>query len=154
MTSSVTVVSLSPAQVTIQQRPTQGFNISVAKQGPPGPPGDMPSIVAGMNLSGHRVIAVNGSGVGIYADHSNGSALSVQGVSTDAALLGTSVQLFVRGKIQWPAGGLTPDMALYLGNTGAVTQVPPTTGWLRHIGMALSSDLIMLDIWPAFWLGE
>jgi hypothetical protein len=56
--------------------------------GPIGPSGDAPSIIASTTLSGHRVLAANGYGQAIYAQHSDASALAVQGLSTQSGTVG------------------------------------------------------------------
>lgn len=121
--------------------------------GPQGPPGDSPDIIAGEAISGHRVIAVNSDGLGVYADHNNISAKKIYGFSTGAAILGDVISIATDGVLSWPAGGLTPDSLLFLGSSGMITATPPTTGWLVQVAIALDTDLIKIQINHAYYLG-
>lgn len=123
-------------------------------QGVPGADGDAPQLVAASALSGHRAIAVDANGHAIYADQGEASAQTVYGISTGAAESGASVTLQRSGPMEWPAGGLTPDLPLYLGSAGLLTQIPPTTGWLRQIAVATAAARIVIEIGPAYFLGE
>ena len=122
-------------------------------QGIPGAAGDAPQLTAAMALSGHRAIAVDASGNAIYADQTDARAHTVYGVSTGAAEAGTQVTLQRDGPMDWPAAGLTPDVPLFLGTDGALTQVAPITGWARQIAVAVAADRIVVSIGPAYWLG-
>lgn len=111
------------------------------------------TVTAGATVSGHRAIALNLEGQGIYADASDATALAVSGISTGAALLGDPVTVQHSGHLAWPAGGLTPGVPLFLGATGLLTQVVPTTGWLRQVAMAIDASSVLVDIGPAIDLG-
>lgn len=162
MTNRVIVVS-SPRTVIIttqQQRVvaatprTIGVTVPTCTQGPPGVPGDLPSVVVAMDVLPHRVIAIDSEGHGIYADRRNESARSVLGVSSEAASTGTNCALIVRGTITWPDGGWLPGVALLLGEDGLLTQEVPTHLWLRQIGFAIDADTISIDIAPTYYLGD
>ena len=122
--------------------------------GPRGPAGDAASVVAASILSGHRVIATNDQGLGILAQPGDASALSVQGVSTQAAIEGGDVLLQRYGPLDWPAGGLTPGAPLFLATDGHLSLTPPSTGWIRQIAVALSDTRINIDIGPAYRVGD
>ena len=152
MPASVNIVGTNPVQVKVTQTDIPAVKVGVAKQGPPGPPGDILSIVAGEFLGGHRVIASAGA-EGIHADQTNSSAQRVVGLSTGSAAPGTLCLLKWTGLLVYPAGELIVNAPIFLGETGLITQVPPTTGWLRQVGIASDSSTISIDIGPAYWLG-
>ena len=157
MTSSVTIVD-EVVTFTVEQ-PRQTVSFEVCQQGPPGPPGpigpagDAPSIVAAVDLGGHRVIAANADGEGVYADQSDNTALAVQGISVGAAVAGDSCVVVRGGALAYPASGLTPDLQIFLGASGLMTQTPPATGWLKQVGFAIDADTISVEFGPAYWLG-
>jgi len=136
------------------EQPRQALNFTVATQGPPGPPGDAPRILASITLGGNRVIATTTGGEGVYADCTNTTAQRVVGFSTGASDAGTFCDLKRTGTISWPAGGLTPEAVLFLRENGLVSHTPPATGWLRQVGVAADAGTIHIDIGPAYWLGE
>lgn len=148
--ASITVAIQPPPEISVAFAVGQG---PAGPQGPVGPAGDAPSITAAIDLGGHRAIAANADGEGIYADQSNNTALAVQGISTGAAVTGAACVVARSGLLAYPAGGLTPDAPIFLGATGLLTQTPPTTGWLKQVGYAVDADTISVEIGPAYWLG-
>lgn len=155
MTSPATVTLVAdtaPVQVQVDVGVLAPVVVSAALQGargPAGPPGDALQVVAAEPLSGHRVIAAGG----VYAGGTDATALAVLGLSTGAAAVGDAATLQRSGEMDWPAGGLTPDLPLYLASAGQLTQAAPTLGWLRQIAVAIAADRIVIDIGPAYWLG-
>jgi hypothetical protein len=123
-------------------------------QGPVGPAGDAPTLIAAATLSGHRVLAVNGDGEAIYAQHTDATALAVQGLSTQSGTIGDELVILKSGAVAWPAGGLTPGLPLFLAMDGQLSHTPPSSGWIRQIAVAIDADTISLDIGPAWRAGE
>lgn len=121
-------------------------------QGLPGPSGDSVSLVAAIALSGHRVIATDEAGLGVYADHRDASALAACGFSTGAVSEGAEVTLQSSGLLDWPAANLTEDLPVFLGESGQITQTPPSSGWARQVGIARSQELLQVDFGPAYRL--
>jgi hypothetical protein len=123
-------------------------------RGEPGPPGASGSealqLPAAVALSGHRVIAQDGDGLAIYADGANLSALAALGFSEHAVAPGGLVTVRQFGALSWPAGGLTPGAPLFLAAAGAVSHLPPATGYVRQVAVALSANRIQVGIGPAF----
>lgn len=111
------------------------------------------SIVADTTLSGHRVIAADADGRGVYAEPSNATARAVVGISPQAAVAEDVLTLVTQGGLAWPAAGLTPGAPLFLGASGTLTQTVPAAGWLRQIAVATAADHLVIDLGPAFWLG-
>ena len=134
--------------------------VELAVQGPPGPPGpigppgDAFTLVASQTLSGHRVLAANGDGQAIYASHTDYTALQVQGLSTQSGIEGDVLIVANSGPMPWPAGGLAPGLPLFLTTDGQLSHIPPTSGWIRQIAVAIDADTISIDIGPAWRAGE
>ena len=156
----VTSDDSSPAVVVVAPVTASPSVIVTGMQGPPGPPGpvgpagDAPSIIAATTLSGHRALAANGDGQAIYAQHTDATALVVQGLSTQSGTAGDELVILKSGAVAWPAGGLTPGLPLFLATDGQLSHTPPTSGWIRQIAVAVDADTISLDIGPAWRAGE
>jgi hypothetical protein len=133
--------------------------IVTGMQGPPGPPGpagpagDAPTLIAATTLSGHRVLAADGNGQAVYAQHTGSTALAVQGLSTQSGVAGDELVILKSGAVAWPAGGLTAGLPLFLTTDGQLSHTPPTTGWIRQIAVAIDADTISIDIGPAWRAG-
>lgn len=129
-------------------------SVSIGTQGPRGPVGssgaESVSITAAVALSGHRAIALDAAGDAIYADASDATAFRAIGVSTGAAILGNTVTVRQLGAMDWPAGGLTPGVPLYLGAAGALSHTPPVTGYVRQIAVALDTNRIQVAVGPIY----
>lgn len=144
-----------PWVVVVKQPVTQV--IVTEKQGPPGPPGpagDASTLSAATTLSGHRVLAVNGDGQAIYAQHTDATALAVQGLSAQSGVAGDELVILKSGAMTWPAGGLTTGQPLFLTTDGHMSHTPPTSGWIRQMAVAVDADTISIDIGPAYWAGD
>ena len=133
--------------------------VELGMQGPPGPPGpigpagDTQTIIASTTLSGHRVLAANGDGQAIYAQHTDATALAVQGMSTQSGVQGDELVILKSGAMPWPAAGLTAGLPLFLTTDGQLSHTPPTSGWIRQIAVAIDTDTISIDIGPAWRAG-
>lgn len=147
---SSTVIVPLPTDVEIVVAGMQG---PPGPQGPIGPAGDAPTVICVTNVSGHRVLALNSEGKAVYANSSDETALSVQGINIQAGISGEELVVIKYGPVVWPAGGLTTGEPLFLRENGMISHEPPTTGWLRQIAVALSSSMISIDIGPTWYLG-
>lgn len=131
-----------------------GYQGPRGARGATGPAADIFTLTAAYPISGHRIIAVNGDGLAIYADSADASALAVQGFSANAALAGEDIEIRCLGSLDWPAANLTVDSPIFLASSGAVTQTAPTQGWSRQVGVATDVDSISINIGQAYWLGS
>ena len=147
------------AQIEIVELGVLGSPIEIVELGIPGPRGPqglaglagvMQTIEAATSLSGHRAVTIGG----VYADYRSALALHLAGLIVSAALAGDEVAVVQSGFVEWPAAGLIPDLPLFLGVDGMLTQTPPLTGWLRQIAVAVSETTITVDIGPAYFLGD
>lgn len=154
------VVVTTTADVVVVSETTSYQTIVTGLQGPPGPTGPIgPSgdafvLTAASTLSGHRALAINGDGQAIYAQHTDATALAVQGLSAQSGIVGEDLVVSQSGPLAWPAGDLTPGLPLFLTTDGQLAHTPPTTGWLRQIAVAVDADTISIDIGPAIRLTE
>lgn len=119
--------------------------------GPPGPSGDAVPVVMAEDILQYNVVAYSDAG-GVKADNGNTSAMTVQGIVTENTLSGEMAYL-VAEPITWAAGGLSAGQSLFLGESGALTTTPPSTGWLRQIAVATGTNTIVVDIGQAYYLG-
>lgn len=96
--------------------------------------------------SGQRMLANTPSGI-VYADHLDlDHAQTVLGFTKTA---GTSVKVisegyYIDGTMVWD-----PSLPLWLGETGFLTQMRPTTGFLMQVGRVISPTEILIQIQPA-----
>lgn len=139
-----------PVTVTKQEIVRQV--VSGGTQGPRGPVGssgsELNALIAAVALSGHRTIAINADGQGIYADSSSASVYSAIGISVGAASGGAEITVRQSGALDWPAGGLTPGVPLFLGADGYISHTPPATGYVRQIAVALDTNRIHVGLGP------
>ena len=117
-------------------------------QGPPGPPGGgVITVTAGQNLSGHRIVSAGAAGLAVYADKDLlTSVQKVLGLTTGAAASGALVSIVPSGEITEPSWTFDTDLPVYLGKSGALTQMAPTTGAILQVGVALASTRLFIDI--------
>lgn len=103
--------------------------------------------MAGTPIVAFRAIAVVGS-LAVFADKDVPShALCLQGISMGAALSGTKAKIQVYGPMVGP-WDWTKDVPLYVGSNGTLTDVMPTTGWIREIARTKDTNRIFIDIQP------
>lgn len=127
--------------------------VEVAARGPAGPPGEsavaLDPKIAGVTLSGHRVVTTNAAGELIYADNSDLThARRVKWLTTGAVVMGEPASLMAFGEIVEPSWAWTPTEPIYLGANGLLTQVAPTTptaAYLVEVGVAITSTSMFFN---------
>jgi hypothetical protein len=117
--------------------------------GVPGAPGSsvVPSAFypAGQVLGGHRVVRIS-NGKAFYADNTTASANAVFGITLGAANLDEPVEIRYAGIIVEPSWNWTPELPIFLGAAGAITQIPPVVGALVELGVALTPTSVNVRI--------
>jgi hypothetical protein len=105
-------------------------------------------LVSGTNLSGHRAISTNSSGEAIYADNSTTELASAAiGITTGASTTGSIIYAITNGgTIVEPSWSWTPQLPIFLGTSGLLTQTAPTIGAILQLGIALSATKMIVDI--------
>ena len=100
-----------------------------------------------MQRAGHRIVCLNSTGQAVYADKDFlATVQQVLGLTTGAALSGTSATLIPAGEITEPSWSLEPSMPVYLGNNGLLTQAVPATGAILQVGVALAATRLLIDM--------
>lgn len=101
-------------------------------------------IIVDFNVSSHRVLASDTVLTKIvYADKDTiHHALCVIGITINAALAGEDVHFVTNGKIL-DLAGMSPGK-VWLGNSGQLIQVPPTTGFIICLGTVLDDSTTMI----------
>lgn len=108
--------------------------------------------VAGATISGHRAVKIV-AGLAQYADKDDlFAAESVLGITTNAALVGEDLNIVMFGEIQEGSWAWTQNLPIYLGDIGVLTQTPPTLGAAVELGIALTSDTILVRIQKSIFL--
>jgi len=122
--------------------------LAVAKQGPPGKDGNpLLKKICATNISGHKAVTVDNSGKVIYADNSIPShATKVVGVTITAGLANQEVTIVPNGEIIEPTFNWLPDIPVFLGPNGLLTQTVPTAGFILMLGFPTSQTSMVVDI--------
>ena len=124
--------------------------LDVGVQGPPGPPGAAGgaalSLVAGAALGGHRAVR-SLAGVVVYADcETLADASLVLGITQGTAGEGAPVLVQTMGLMTEPSWAWTPDLPVFVGSAGVLTQTPPTAGYRLIVGIATRADQIHIGL--------
>lgn len=148
-------MSLTPGNVTI----TSAFGdnavtvlpgpiqvITVGGQGPQGPPGQSSLItgVCGVDIAAGTVV-ISSSGMIFPADPTMAAdAPLVVGISIEAKLTGQMISIAQLGEVALE--GLAQGARYFVGSGGALSTTPLAFGasWMRYIGTALSSNVLIL----------
>ena len=103
--------------------------------------------VANGAISGHRVIRCDSTGKAAYADsNTTAHANSVIGISTNAAVNGDIVNVQFSGEVEEPSWNWTPNMPVFDGVNGTLTQTSPTQGFSLVVGFAVTPTKIVVGI--------
>lgn len=125
--------------------------LTVGEQGPPGRDGSslssVLSLTAAITISGHRVVASNAAGLAVYASSDDAADANMAlGVSTGAALAGSTVEVQYAGTLVEPSWAWTPKLPVFCGANGVLTQVVPTDGFALIIGVAMTATSLAISI--------
>ena len=105
--------------------------------------------VGGSPLSGHTAVAVNSSGLLIYADPTSAAQLgNIVGVLADAYGAGTIATVNNDGVIIH-AGWTWSSGPIYAGLAGALTQTPPSGVFTQVVGYALAATRMRVFVQPS-----
>lgn len=120
-------------------------------QGPPGPAGQggttYTTYTAGAALGGHRAVRAAFDDTVLYADHTDMTATNaIVGVTLNAASLGADINVAATGSITEPSWSWVPNLPIFVGSVGALTQAPPSTGFQCIIAVATSATSIQVAL--------
>lgn len=127
-------------------------------KGDPGPPGDagpgagpIQTLIgtAGETLGGHRAVGLDTTGRFTYCDNSiRFDAFRACGITTGAASTDADVTVQTQGELTESGWSWTPDLPIYLGANGQLTQIAPTGSPLFNIpfGVALTATSMFVRL--------
>ena len=97
-------------------------------------------------LSGDRAVIIEGD-VAVYADNTvQGHAGAVLGVTTGGVASGATATIQTYGPMTDSAWSWTPDLPIWLGTAGYLTQTVPSSGFLLRVGYAIDATTMMVTI--------
>lgn len=150
------IVTSQPETLVISsQQPSQVNILTVGQQGPQGVAGvsgtaTIPNLLAGSNLSGHRLVYLDSNGNVQLASASNISHVGkVVGMTTSASVLGATSEVFTLGVFTEPSWNFDVNLPIYLGDSGLITQVipsKPASLFSQIVGYVISPTKIYLQI--------
>lgn len=111
--------------------------------GPPGSSGSTVTVIASAVIQAYHVVGVDSSGDIYMADYTAiGDFFTVLGIALSAALPGEPVVVAIAGLLVTPA--LWAPGPLYLGTSGTLVSVPPTTDFHLQVAVATSPSLLIV----------
>lgn len=134
--------------------------VSEAVQGPqgiPGPKGDkgepggtLIERPAAIDISGHRMVVLDGQGGATYASNADQThANRIVGMTAHAAVAGAPVALAIYGEITEPSWSWDTTKPVYLGVDGLLTQVVPEFPDAKFsvvVGFPISATTLFINI--------
>lgn len=134
--------------------------VSEAVQGPqgiPGPKGDRGSPggteierPAAIDISGHRIVVLDGQGGALYASSADPThSQRIVGMTRHAAVAGAPVALAIYGEVTEPSWSWDTSKPVYLGDDGFMTQVPPAYPDAKFsvvVGFPISATTLFINI--------
>jgi hypothetical protein len=152
--SKVITVGDSESKVNVTQQIVKV--VTIAEQGPPGRngvdgiSGEYTAYItktANSNLNGHRVVMVVGDELVDYADKDVvTNANKVLGITLNASVQGDVINVQTGGELEEPTWNWNLNTPIYLGNSGYLTQVIPTAGFILQVAIPVSSTKINVNI--------
>ncbi len=141
------LVDNEPELLVVGQE-SQTVLLDAGSQGPPGPPGELGQAYvefpAAVPIGGHRAVRLLG-GAAIYTDNTSlPDANLVLGITRGAADAGALAQIQFNGLMAEPSWAWTPDLPVFVGVAGVLTQTPPTSGFSLIVGIATRADQIFI----------
>lgn len=108
---------------------------------------DTVNYIAAEAIGGHRIVTVNELGKIIYADKDQSEHVyKVLGISKNAIEEGASGEIQSAGEMIEPSWNWTPNLPIYLGNNGLMTQTVITSGFILQIAFAVTATKIFVGI--------
>ena len=102
-------------------------HVDVSHGGVPGPDASVAVKTCATAISGHAAVIVNSSGQLEYASNSLPShSYRYLGITEGAAVSGATAKVRSFGELTEPSWSWTPDLPVYLGVGGGLTQTPPS----------------------------
>jgi len=103
--------------------------------------------IAGVAIGIYKAAAFRGDGAVEPADHETPAHCSrLAGIATASAAAGAEARVCAGGPVRFDGWSWTPGAPVFVGKGGGLTQTPPETGFVQHIGFALGRDSILVQI--------
>ena len=158
MSCDLPVIVVDDEHCIVVEPEAEVLVVTLSDQGPPGPPGAPGPAggaalqrLAGETLSALRVVyELNGSVFLLEPDDEEHIELLL-GITITAAVTGSAVNVQLIGAIDDDAWSLIPG-PVWLGANGALTQIPPASGFDVRIGSAVSTSRVTINIEEPVWL--
>lgn len=97
-------------------------------------------------IHGHRAVRIVSGGVLHASSAVVAHAQGLAGVSMNAASVGDPVTVRIMGQLSEPSWAWIDGRAVYVGIDGALTQTPPTAGYIREVGLAISAKSMIVRV--------
>jgi hypothetical protein len=140
------IINPPPANERIIVKPAPTADrivINTGRQGSPGEAG-VAGYTAGAILGGHRCVSLHDDGNVYYTTPTTLHLFA--GITEHAANTGADVRVRMSGKITDPSFAFTPDMPVFCGTDGILTQEDPVSGDLLLVGWAVSATVMMVNV--------
>lgn len=136
----------SPERIVVHPAPLQErIVINTGRQGEPGESG-ITGCTAGEVLGGHRCVSMQDD-ERVYHTTS-GNIPTFAGIAVHAAIAGSFVKIRTSGKLTDPSFSFTPDLPVFCGADGILTQTEPVSGELLIVGQAVNTTTMLVNIQP------
>lgn len=135
---------------------TPTIDVLLSQQGPPGPPGPIGPpgegtviyLTADTEIGGHRVVKVTQTGCD-YANNTIANDIGkIIGITESAFNTGDLVKIITSGEINEPSWNFNPG-SVFLTTDGLLTQIPPESGFIQQVGIAIAPTKLAVQIQPA-----
>ncbi len=147
----MTLINVSATSSIVVQDTKLSIILAQGAQGPRGSNGasgiPIVTYTADGALGGHRVVRASGTNLVAYADSTNVlHANSIIGITTGAVDAEEPASVQYSGELTDGTWSWVPDMPIFCGTNGLLTQTPPTTGFSLVLAVAVSSSTIFIAI--------
>lgn len=103
--------------------------------------------IAGETVGTNRVIICDVDGKYYHADSSDISHVGkVIGISKNATLTDEDIDLITSGSLEDQAFTFNPGQSVFFDTQGALTQTPPSVGFIQVVGTAVSPTKVLVGI--------
>ncbi len=97
------------------------------------------------SLAAFMVVKMSGVGVAVATSANQNDAGRVVGLTTAAVSIGQSATVRDNGILTNPAWNWEVNSPLFVGISGALTQIEPTSGFVQRLGIALTATSIFIN---------
>ena len=103
------------------------------------------TVTLASDTSALRAVYSDGSAVAI-ADNAIIDTARVYGITLQGGFAGNQVKVITAGHLQDLSFSFTPNKEIFLGSSGGITETAAVTGVHSPIGLAITTDIILVRI--------